>query len=251
MRSCLLLTTGLALLFTFCGTIAASENPRRSAHKSRQILLVITDNWDSHTGTLQRFERTKGGAWMPAGDPIAVVVGRNGLAWDARLPKMAAAEGPVKREGDGKAPAGVFGIRTAFGQAHERPADMRLRYIDLTRGKIECIDDVRSKYYNSLFSRWDVVPDWTSSEKMWSEPLYKWGAVIGYNKDGEVAEPGAGSCIFLHIWKGPDSSTSGCTAMEEAKLLDTLKWLEPDKYPIIVQLPKAEYARLKSQWRLP
>jgi zinc D-Ala-D-Ala dipeptidase len=53
-----------------------------------------------------------------------MVVGRNGLAWgigvvptdDAQVRSESA---PVKREGDGRAPAGIFALSTAFGYASE------------------------------------------------------------------------------------------------------------------------------------
>jgi len=66
------------------------------------------------------------------------------------------------------------------------------------------------------------------------------------------AVPGNGSCIFLHIWRGPGQGTAGCTAMPEEILLDTIHWLN-SKAPnaVLVQLPDSEYQRLKAKWSLP
>jgi len=66
-----------------------------------------------------------------------------------------------------------------------------------------------------------------------------------------AAVPGAGSCIFLHIWGGPAKGTAGCTAMAEEDLVRLLGWLDHKESPRLVQLPEAEYARLRAAWSLP
>ena len=59
--------------------------------------------------------------------------------------------------------------------------------------------------------------------------LYKYGIVIGYNRDPVVK--GYGSAIFLHIWKACDVPTSGCVALAEGDLLEILGWLDPSRTP--------------------
>jgi hypothetical protein len=39
--------------------------------------------------------------------------------------------------------------------------------------------------------------------------------------------------------------------MDEQKLLGIIKWLDKSKNPILIQLPKEEYKRLKTKWKLP
>jgi L,D-peptidoglycan transpeptidase YkuD (ErfK/YbiS/YcfS/YnhG family) len=56
--------------------------------------------------------------------------------------------------------------------------------------------------------------------------------VIEYNTDPIV--PGKGSAIFMHIWRGPDSPTSGCIAMAKENFLPLLKWLNWDHNPVII-----------------
>jgi len=73
--------------------------------------------------------------------------------------------------------------------------------------------------------------------------------VIGHNVNPTV--PGAGSCVFLHVWSGPGSWTAGCTAMEQEQLELILAWLDPAKRPLLVQLPAAQYKRLMKPWNLP
>ncbi len=224
----------------------ASASPFRD---SRQMLLVVTDGWDSIAGTVRRFERRDAGAsWTPVGGSVPGVVGRNGLGWGRGGAEPAGA-GPIKKEGDGKAPAGVFRLGTTFGQSPQPLSGSAMPYRFLG-DDVECVDDVRSSHYNRLVTKQQARRvDWASSEKMWVEPLYKWGIVVEHNAEPAVAA--AGSCIFLHIWKGPTSGTAGCTAMDEAALTDTIKWLDPKKSPVLVQLPRAEYERLKATWRLP
>jgi D-alanyl-D-alanine dipeptidase len=60
-----------------------------------------------------------------------------------------------------------------------------------------------------------------------------------------------GSCVFLHIWSGPAQGTAGCTAMAQDQLEPILTWLDPAKTPILVQLPQAQYKKLRKPWRLP
>src|SRR5687767_2464553 len=77
--------------------------------RSRQLMVVTTRGWDAVGGTLRRFERrTARGVWAQVGADVPVVVGRTGLAWGTGLVAAGGWEGPHKREGDGKAPAGVF-----------------------------------------------------------------------------------------------------------------------------------------------
>ncbi len=234
--------------------ITAAAQPRTKAgtpplRSSRQVLVVVTDGWGSFQGMLRRYERTGlNSRWRPVGTGFPVVVGKQGLAWGSGL-RGGTSGGPLKHEGDQKAPAGVFRLGTAFGRSATSMPGLRMPYLFLG-SNIECVDDAASSYYNQLVS-WEQVskPDWTSSEKMWTEPLYKYGVVVHYNTSD--AKPGAGSCIFLHIWHGPQSGTAGCTAMDETNLTATMRWLDPKKNPVLVQLPKSEYERLKSEWRLP
>ena len=63
--------------------------------------------------------------------------------------------------------------------------------------------------------------------------------------------PKRGSCIFLHVWRGPESTTIGCTAMDEPRLVELLRALEPASKPAFVLLPRAEYDALAMAWGLP
>ncbi len=223
--------------------------PRVALDAARQLVLVTTAGWDTTSGTLRRFVRDRPGeAWRADGDPVPVVVGRTGLAWGVGASAGQAGE-PEKHEGDGRAPAGVFPLDTAFGFAPRGTVPwIRLPYLALEPGT-ECVDDGASVHYNAVVNRGAVSSvDWTSAERMREIDQYRLGVLVGYNT---APTRGRGSCIFLHIWKGPGSTTAGCTAFDAGALEALLRWLEPARRPTLVQLPDAAYRRLRGPWGLP
>ena len=227
---------------------------------SRQLLLVTTDGWAATAGRLQRYERT-GAAWRAVGAPVETVVGRAGMGWGRGLHSGDAARpgDPAKREGDGRAPAGAFRLSAAFGYAPTEPTG--LPYLP-TDADTECVDDTASAAYNTVIRR-TPADDWRSHEEMRLDaPVYRIGVVVAHNGPGvdvrlvpgaprAATVRGAGSCIFLHVWRTPATATSGCTAMPDADLQAVLAWLDASAEPVLVQLPRTEADRLRSAWALP
>ena len=266
-RGTILLGAALALhaLSSCAGRRAGGGDERGEATPlagARQLVLVVTPAWDSVGATLRRFERADAsGAWREVGAAVPAVVGRTGLAWGAGLAARAEAGGPVKREGDGRAPAGVFRLGEAFGFA---PPDsvrgwLRMPYRHVT-ADFECVDDTASRHYNRLLHRADAsAVDWGSSEKMRTVAQYRFGLVVDHNggAGSRAAAKGGGSCIFLHIWSRPaapgarPAGTAGCTAFSEQELVALLRWLDPDARAVLVQLPDEAYRRLRGEWGVP
>ena len=210
-----------------------------------QALVVTAAGWNSVDAHLQRYEK-RDGKWQRVGEEIPVVLGNNGLGWDA-LVEAPPAGAPVKKEGDGRSPAGIFTIGDAFGFA-PTANNLKLSYLPLT-DKTECVDDSSSQSYNQVVDRDQIAsPDWNSSEKMRTISAYKQGAVVKYNAEDV---PDAGSCIFLHIWSGAGHGTAGCIAMPEDKLTEVLQWLDEKKAPVLIQMPAATYKDVKDKWELP
>jgi D-alanyl-D-alanine dipeptidase len=239
----------LATLVAVASSLTTAAVPPRLAD-ARQLIVVTTADWNTVRGELRRYEGTSATApWKAIGAPIPMVVGRNGLAWDPVAEQVVA--GPVKREGDGRAPAGVFSLGTAFGYApSSEVTDLKLPYLHITEG-VECVDDVKSTRYNTIVNRRSIAStDWTSSEKMREVgEAYHWGVVVNYNTPPAI---GRGSCIFLHVGGGPDSTgTAGCTAMSQPELREMMRWLDPAKKPVMVQLPAAVRDAVKTSWALP
>ncbi|NUU36935.1 L,D-transpeptidase [Pseudomonas sp. C2B4] len=212
---------------------------------SRQLIVVTSQDWDDTQGTAQRYER-HGNRFEKFEAAFPVVLGKHGMGWGKGLNGIEGLQGPLKQEGDGKAPAGIFKLGTAFGYA--TTAETRLPYLALTPD-IECVDDSPSKRYNQLVDGSTVSKDWNSAERMRrNDDLYRQGIFIEHNTP---ASPAAGSCIFFHIWRSPTTPTRGCTAMAPADIARLLSWLDPRQSPLLVQLPRAQYAQLRERWHLP
>ena len=243
----------LALLCVTCvavstvGARPASVPPQLVS--AQRLVVVTTPDWDAVGGSLQAFDRGSSGTWQAARELVPIVVGEHGMAWDAGL-EAPPAPGPRKTEGDGRSPAGVFALGTAFG--YFPPSEARwlsLRYTEVT-SSLECVDDPASQFYSQLVDRRVVTPDWSSSEKMREVgPQYHWGVIVEYNTRPVV--PRRGSCIFLHVAGADGRGTAGCTAMAEPALKALMAWLDPAAKPVLVQLPRAVYDQVRDAWSLP
>lgn len=243
----------LGLLLAGCARLkpadeSASASPLAQA---RQLLLVTAETWNSTQGELRRFERDASAApWRLVGWPVAVNLGRGGLGWGLGLHGGTLGPDPEKREGDGRAPAGLFALGEGF--AYD-PAEAGAHGVPVLRADADllCVDDSASRFYNRFARRSEVpAPDWTSAEDMLRKDVqYRLGALVRHNMD--PVTPNRGSCIFLHIWLAPGRGTAGCTSMDAPDMLALLRWLDAAKAPVLAQLPRAEYARLRAAWGLP
>ena len=233
----------------------SSASPSRSpVAASRQLLVVVAPHWESTAGRLQRFAREHVDAgWRAVGQALPVSLGRSGLAWGRGRHPPPGGAGPVKREGDGRSPAGVFAISALFGTAAlDSPLARaaRLPYLVATAG-LKAIDDPESAHYNRIVDQAGVAhPDWTSCEDMLRDDgRYAVGAVVAHNAEPPL--PGAGSCIFLHVRESAGAPTAGCTTLALDDMREIAGWLDGATAPQLVQLPRAEYERLRADWGLP
>ena len=158
---------------------------------------------------------------MPRFDDL--VVGRWGARFQGRTYPCATGRGGIGRktgEGDGMTPVGVFQIL----QVLARPDR-----IDFPVG--ECADDAIA-----LGDIWSDDPDdpayntrakafghrYSHESLRRADGLYDTVAVLDYNNP---AVAGAGSAIFLHIWRKPRHPTEGCVAFDRFDLVDILsRW---------------------------
>ena len=161
-------------------------------------------------------------SWQQIGLTIPAVIGRHGVV----LAKN-------KKEGDLKTPAGLYSIGETFG-TQRMALKMDYKYIT-SRDKF--IDDTHSQQYNM----WVTGDTSAKSFEVMQIPSYKMGAVINYNV--QPTKAGAGSAIFIHIWKSRITPTHGCIAVNEKNMLEILYWLDKEQYPAIYiySLQKLKY----------
>ncbi len=219
---------------------------------SKQMILVLTDSISATRGILVRFERSgEKNDWEQITKMISVVIGRNGLGWGKGLNAIDSTKLPIKTEGDGRSPAGIFKLGAAFGYASaDKMKDLKIPYIPISE-MVECIDDIKSNYYNQIVNRDKIKEvDWNSSEKMFFADIwYEQGIIVEQNTNPTLS--GAGSCIFLHNWSKPDETSAGCTELEPAKLTEIVHWLDASVNPVLVQLTKGLYELYQKSWLLP
>ena len=177
------------LLALLCATaVAACQAPLRTPRAgsdARQMILVTTAGWDANQGRLRRYERDARG-WRAVGDGVDVTIGRNGSAWGVGLHEAQA--GPRKREGDGRSPAGMFALGTAFGYADS--ARTAWPYTPMS-AEHWCVDVEASPLYNRIVDAREVGADAVAGS---TEPMrrdlhadgdvrYALGFVIEHNPD--------------------------------------------------------------------
>ena len=214
---------------------ATSDLPEADQH-----VVVVVERPEDVRGVLLRYQREAAGGLEPVGEPVSVVVGRSGVG--------------AKREGDGRSPQGVYPLGHGFGYAPEAPSGVEIPFRSMGPGTV-CVDDSSSAHYNRIVDRASLSgePDWSSAEAMrrdlaYGDDLYEWGVLVEYNPEGR---PGAGSCIFLHVWRGPSSPTAGCTAMPEDALVALMRWLDPGARPVLVQGSREYLEELGLPYPLP
>lgn len=236
-------TIFLSLFLQFNNAMAQQTLP-----PFKQLMVVVTDGWDNVQGTIYVYEKHEDNWFLKYCNSI--VVGGKGLAIGSGLVALSIPDAPYKKEGDMKSPAGIFSMGTAFGYANYIDAKwINYPYIKATDTLI-CVDDMKSAAYNTLIDKKAGKVDYKSYENMLlKKDYYKWGIFINHNAPRVV--PGYGSCIFMHIWENDHSGTAGCTAMKEDDLLRILHWLNNEDTPVLVQMPRKEYQKIKAQYNLP
>jgi len=214
------------------------------------LITSVTADWDAVPTELTEWRRETGKPWTKVRSWTGVV-GHTGLAWGKGLHGNGPPEGhegPMKLEGDGKAPAGVFTLDGSYGYGKAPPANAALPYQQVDKSW-HCVDDANSQSYNKIVDADTVTVDWKSSEDMKRKDwLYTWVIQVGHNPE---RLPGEGSCIFLHVWRSATDGTVGCTAMPQTDIETLLSDLDPKDHPTLVQLTADDYQALATTWELP
>lgn len=212
-----------------------------------QAIVVTTEKWKHFHGELHRFERADGASpWVRASAPVAVSLGRYGMAWGRGL-HADQEDGPVKFEGDHRSPAGVFDLGEARGYALQAPTGTTWPFRH-SGTRWRCMDDPRSDAYNTFLST-QGMPLPPSVGIARRETVFELMLFVKHNTSPVLR--GAGSCVFLHVWAKADQPTQGCVAMSRESLVQLLPWLDLDRRPVLVQLPAPIHQKFRSDWALP
>jgi D-alanyl-D-alanine dipeptidase len=225
----------LLLLTLFIASLGANTIPK----DTQQLLVIVAKNWESKYASLKRYEK-KSNRWQQIGKEVKVIIGRNGMGWglgEHVIPKNAKI---IKREGDGKTPAGLFKLGHGYGYSD---FNIQFPYQTYNTHYYHCVDDSTSKYYNQIVNSRKITRDYNSHEFMLlKNNFYKYGITVAHNPNNI---PQMGSCIFIHLKKPNDIPSSGCSMINEHEIKDILRWLQKEKNPMLLQLPKSELKRFK------
>jgi L,D-peptidoglycan transpeptidase YkuD (ErfK/YbiS/YcfS/YnhG family) len=240
-----------ALCLVTSPTARSAETP--AYHPSRlanvgtagQVIVVTAPSWGSDSGTLRAYERDGAGGWREVVGATPAKLGWSGLEKASK-----------RRQGTGKTPAGTFAIPSAFGRLPD--PGTQLPYHRFDRNDSWTYSDDHPRTYNVL----QTAPvDWadygSDVERLWSYgKQYRYVAVLDYNLPGGPIRAGAdgirrsttppdtdaGGGIFLHVTDG--TKTAGCVAIPEGAMRDVLRWLDPDRKPVIVIGPESVIGRM-------
>jgi L,D-peptidoglycan transpeptidase YkuD (ErfK/YbiS/YcfS/YnhG family) len=237
----------IGLAFVLSATLAtAFELPA----DCRQCVLGLAPDWNSSRVQVRVFEKKDGG-WVQSAGPWSGRLGKNGLAWGLGL-HPASNGGEGKREGDLRAPAGVFALGGAYGYAPSIEKTPSLPYRQITSRDLWVEDPASPDYNRHLRLSAEPRTAWEKKQQMkQGDPAHSLKLFIAHNPAPE-AVPGSGSSIFFHIWRAEGAKPSaGCTVLSEQNLRSLITSIDPTKNPVYVLLPEEEYLRLGRKWKLP
>ena len=206
------------MLFYGCAHQPAGVQSGQSSLEApaRQLLVVQGEGKGDSQASVYFLEAGEGG-WQLLQGPLPATVGRKGFAAPGE-----------KREGDGTTPTGLFPLEFVFGYAPTVASAMPYR--QATEDDI-WVDDPDCPDYN-CWVRKGTTTAASFEEMKLSNPTYRHGIVIGYNRNPVVK--GMGSAIFVHAWRDQGKSTAGCVALDEAELVRLIGRLDPAKKPMIL-----------------
>jgi len=149
------------------------------------------------------------------GRRFACAIGHAGIVW-------------AKREGDGATPAGLCGLTTVYWRADRQPAPETILPCRPIAPWLGWSDDPLDSAYNRPVRH----PHLGSAEHLFrADRLYDIVVVTDHNTAPTVA--GAGSAIFLHIWRRPRYPTAGCIGFCRSDLLWILSRWTPRSRVIV------------------
>jgi L,D-peptidoglycan transpeptidase YkuD (ErfK/YbiS/YcfS/YnhG family) len=219
---------------------------------SLQLMVATAAHTETHRGHLRLFNRpTPTSAWTPTSEFMPVLYGKNGLAWGRGLHPPQ--PGLQKQEGDGRAPMGRFRLGQIIGNDPHLPLGAKWDRYHAKTGREAWIDDPALPH---LYNQFVVIPpgqpepSWFNKNRMrLGDAAYHWLVVVEHNWPQPIV--GAGSAIFLHVRRGENRPSGGCTVMARADLEKIVTWLDPSSAPQFVLLDANHYRKFAHAWQLP
>ena len=212
----------------------ATSVPDERVGNARQVIVVEAPRWSSTEGTLTAFEKSNGD-WSVVQPTVRAQLGYGGLV-----------RGDRRKQGTGTVPTGVFEILSGFGR--KANPGTGLEYIQVDRNDAWTYNPKVPSTYN-VFQ--DADRSWKSYggyvEELWDMGMqYDYVAVLDYNlPEGPIRtdakgirrsttppNTSRGGGIFLHVDNG--NKTAGCVAVKRSVMRDLMRWLDPEKDPVIV-----------------
>jgi L,D-peptidoglycan transpeptidase YkuD (ErfK/YbiS/YcfS/YnhG family) len=176
----------LTLFIIFClikivGLTQSINSFNNYLKTNNEVLFVKTPSYNSIKGTMFLYERKNEHNKWNLVDSFPVTVGRSGLAKDVNATISFKDTVPVKHEGDGKSPSGIFKLGKVFSYHDIKKLHMPFVQVDTN---FYCVDDVASSYYNTLIRQDTAKHDFNSFEYMRrKDSLYEYGVWVLYNSD--------------------------------------------------------------------
>ncbi len=232
MRKCLCFFLLIAIGFSMPGCAPDPEkvggefgmrlNELPIAKKADTIFVVVQDEF---TTFCTYYAYTKSfGVWTEE-FVTEGYVGRSGVLSDPS----------TRRAGDGTTPGGIYSLGERFG-INDRPSGLAGQYTKVTEDDY-WNGDSSTDTYNQHVKGSEMPDSWNPAS---SEHLidyvesYNYAAMINFNVDPAI--PGKGSCIFLHCTRTGASSSAGCVAIPEDKMIECLKLMgNKDGYIVILR----------------
>ena len=193
----------------------ASDLVAQLPPEHRQALVVLPSSRGPTQANIIAFERD-GDWWANKFSAMPAVIGRNGFA-----------PAGEKKEGDGRTPSGTFALKRAFGYYPDIDTGLVYRQVS---DHDYWVDEPDSPRYNQWVQGTPPAESYEVLKR--ADDLYSYAAIVEYNSEPIV--PGAGSAIFLHVWRNSRTPTAGCIATAPASMKLLLKWLDLSAKPVII-----------------